>query len=129
MITPGTLIVSRAGIDVPGVPLDGVGFRQMPSVLERLIAKRVSAITIRSTVFVRSDIVDAVMAGAMPELTAHELVHVRQWREQGAVRFLWRYVAEYLRLRAFGLGHDDAYRRIGAEWAAYAEAAHIVHRP
>ncbi len=121
--------MSRAGIDVPDVSLDGVAFRPMPPVLERLMGKRAAAITIRSTVFVRSDIVDAVLTGAMPELTAHELVHVRQWREQGAVRFLCRYVSEYLRLRLFGLGHDDAYRRIGAEWAAYAEAAHIVHRP
>jgi hypothetical protein len=129
VITPGTLVVSRSGIEVPGVPLEGVTFRPMPSVLERLIGKRASAITVRSTVFIRSDTVAAVIAGAKPELTAHELVHVRQWREQGAVGFLCRYLSEYLRLRAFGLGHDDAYRRIGAEWAAYTEAANIVRRP
>jgi muconolactone delta-isomerase len=129
VITPGAFVVSRAGIDVPDVPLDGVAFRPMPSVLEWLIGNRASAITIRSTVFVRSDIVEAVVAGGMPELAAHELVHVRQWREQGTVRFLWRYLSEYLRLRVFGLGHDAAYRRIGAEWTAYAEAANIVQRP
>lgn len=129
MITPAVLVVSRAGLDLPGVPLDRVAFRRMPSALEWLIGDRASAITIGYTVFIRSDIINAVAAGAMPELTAHELVHVRQWREQGAVRFLWRYVSEYLRLRMLGLGHDDAYRRIGAEWAAYAEAANIVHRP
>ncbi len=129
MITPGAVVVSRAAIEVPDVPLDGVTFRPMPPVLERLIGKRASAITIRSTVFVRSDVIDAVVAGSRPELAAHELVHVRQWRQQGSVRFLWRYVSDYLRLRILGLGHDDAYRRIGAEWAAYAEAANIVQRP
>jgi hypothetical protein len=61
------------------------------------------------------------------ELLAHELVHVRQWRERGVVGFLRRYLTDYAR----GLGrlrsHRRAYlaipaeqeaRRLAAEWAA-----------
>ena len=48
-------------------------------------------------------------------LLAHELVHVRQWRELGALRFLWRYLAAYFRGRAAGLGHQRAYEAIPLE--------------
>jgi len=48
-------------------------------------------------------------------LVAHELVHVRQWRESGAPRFLGRYLTSYLRLRFRGLRHWDAYRAIPFE--------------
>jgi len=48
-------------------------------------------------------------------LLAHEMVHVRQWRERGAAGFLAAYVGEYLRERFRGLGHWDAYRAISFE--------------
>jgi len=48
-------------------------------------------------------------------LLAHELVHVRQWRELGAVRFLAAYLGEYLAGRRTGLGHWDAYAGITFE--------------
>lgn len=48
-------------------------------------------------------------------LMAHELEHVRQYAEVGHVRFLARYLADYLGLRLAGWGHDGAYRRIPAE--------------
>jgi hypothetical protein len=60
------------------------------------------------------------------KLVAHELVHVRQYGEQGWIRFLSRYLAAYLgnlrRLRS----HREAYlaipaeaeaRQLAAEWA------------
>lgn len=48
-------------------------------------------------------------------LLAHELVHVRQFRELGALGFLGRYVGAYLRLRLTGHRHMAAYRRIPLE--------------
>ena len=48
-------------------------------------------------------------------LLAHELVHVRQWRELGVARFLWCYLSAYLRGRAGGLRHNEAYRAIPLE--------------
>ncbi len=56
-------------------------------------------------------------------LLAHELVHVRQWREQGTVRFASGYV------RSFASGWwrcrrwNEAYRAIPAEVEARAEAS------
>jgi hypothetical protein len=48
-------------------------------------------------------------------LIGHELVHVRQWRELGAARFLVRYLGAYARGRWRGLGHQDAYEAIPLE--------------
>jgi hypothetical protein len=53
-------------------------------------------------------------------LLRHELVHVRQAGELGLVRFLWRYVVEYVRNRRSGMTHDDAYRAISFEAEAFA---------
>jgi hypothetical protein len=55
-------------------------------------------------------------------LIAHELVHVRQWRETGSIRFLWRYLTAYGQLRTRGLRHWDAYRAIPYEEEARALA-------
>ncbi|MHB8671928.1 MAG: hypothetical protein ACYDAD_15430 [Acidimicrobiales bacterium] len=75
------------------------------------------AITIGSLVCVRR------AAASDPVLLAHEAVHVRQWRELGPVRFLVSYLGAYLRWRARGCGHAEAYRRIPLEVEAYAAAA------
>lgn len=55
-------------------------------------------------------------------LLRHELVHVRQWRELGAIRFLARYLGAYLRWRLRGYCHWAAYRRIPLEVEADWEA-------
>lgn len=55
-------------------------------------------------------------------LLAHEMVHVRQYRERGVPGFLVRYLGRYLLLRLDGWGHDAAYRRlpeeVEADWVA-----------
>jgi Domain of unknown function (DUF4157) len=56
------------------------------------------------------------------DLIAHELVHVRQWRELGAARFLVRYLGAYGRGRWRGLGHKAAYEAIPFESEARAVA-------
>lgn len=53
-------------------------------------------------------------AGAV-ELLAHELTHVRQFRRYGFAAFLVKYFAEYLRARARGKPHSEAYRGISLE--------------
>jgi hypothetical protein len=50
----------------------------------------------------------------------HELVHVRQAGELGMLRFLTRYVLEYVRNRRRGMPHDEAYRAISFEAEAFA---------
>jgi hypothetical protein len=75
-----------------------------------------AAITIGRVISVRRH------AAADERLLAHELVHVRQWRELGVAGFLGRYLGAYLRWRLRGYGHWAAYRRIPleieAEWLA-----------
>ena len=67
------------------------------------------AITIGSLIAVRPE------AAGSDYLRRHELVHVGQWRRYGAVGFVARYMAGYLRARLRGYGHGAAYRRIPAE--------------
>ncbi len=55
-------------------------------------------------------------------LLAHELVHVRQWREQGVLRFAASYLGAYFWWRRRGYGHWAAYRRIPQECEAEWEA-------
>ncbi len=60
-------------------------------------------------------------------LLAHELEHVRQYQEAGAVVFLTRYLRAYLGLRLQGYGHQAAYRRIPAEVSAEWRARRQLH--
>jgi diguanylate cyclase (GGDEF)-like protein len=63
-------------------------------------------------------------------LLDHEFVHVRQARELGLARFLWKYAAEYLLNRLRGLGHDAAYRAISFEVQAFAaEGSNSYNHP
>jgi hypothetical protein len=51
-------------------------------------------------------------------LIAHELVHVEQWRDLRAGRFLRRYLQAYAESRGRGLVHRAAYLAIPAEQEA-----------
>lgn len=52
---------------------------------------------------------------ALRGILAHELVHIAQWRELGARRFLQSYLGDYFAGRFAGLGHLAAYRKIKLE--------------
>jgi hypothetical protein len=69
----------------------------------------VAAMTLGPLILLRRDHADD------RALLAHELVHVRQWRELGPIRFLWRYLGAYVRGRFAGLGHQRAYEAIPLE--------------
>lgn len=60
------------------------------------------------------------------ELLRHEAVHVRQYREFGTARFLFRYIRAYLHWRGRGYSHGGAYRRIPFEAEAVWTARHPV---
>ena len=85
--------------------------------------------TVDRLVLIHPAVWEDIETGRRPELVAHELVHVRQWADEGPVRFLAGYLGDYLRFRILGCRHRDAYRHIRYEWAAYAEARNIVQRP
>jgi len=73
------------------------------------VPPQADAITLGKTIVVRKQ------AAGNSSLMAHELVHVRQFGELGAARFVLRYVGSYLRFRLAGHGHMAAYRRIPLE--------------
>jgi len=85
-------------------------------IVHGLAAPGATATTLGRTVFVRRG---RTMG---PLLHRHEYEHVLQFHELGRVRFLVRYLGEYLRWRARRHGHLAAYRRISfevrAEWRA-----------
>ena len=68
-----------------------------------------AAITIGSLISVRARSADSAL------LIRHELVHVAQWRRQGALGFLAAYLGSYLRRRLDFFPHWAAYRRIPQE--------------
>ena len=92
----------------PAIVRDGYPWWLRPFVLRGVLAA-----TLGRRIYIAEE-------GASDELLRHELVHVRQAGELGLPRFLWRYVAEYLRNRRRGMAHDNAYRAISFEVEAFA---------
>lgn len=56
-----------------------------------------------------------VPADGWSRLIAHELVHVRQWSDQGVIRFAWTYLTQFVIGLARTRNWQQAYRQIEAE--------------
>ena len=119
MSTSAAGAVERAGLDVGDLDISHVALHEMPWWMTRVLGSGVRAITLSDNIFVAPDFYEAVVGGQKPTLLLHELVHVGQWRREGKVVFLARYVSDYARNRLIGLNHKVAYRAIGHEAAAY----------
>jgi hypothetical protein len=103
--------------------LDRVEIRPAPAILRFLWNEPVAAMTVMHRVYVDPRLFDAD-PDTLARLILHELVHVRQWNDAGPVRFLVRYVGDYLRARLGGRNHQDAYRAIRYEVEARRIAGH-----
>lgn len=77
------------------------------------VPRGADGITVGGCVIVRKSV--ALGSSSFDELLRHEQVHVAQFRELGALRFLRAYVRSYWRWRLRGYGHWAAYRRIPLE--------------
>jgi Domain of unknown function (DUF4157) len=108
--------IRRVEGDFPLVPPADVARARIVDV--PFLTPGVSAMTLGRLIVLRRD------HAADEALLAHELVHVRQWRELGAPRFLWRYLGAYTRSRLAGLTHQQAYEAIPLE----VEARHLAGR-
>ncbi|KAA3635334.1 MAG: DUF4157 domain-containing protein [Armatimonadetes bacterium] len=115
---PASVAIERAGIDVDVSDFEGVAFEIMPRWMRATVGSRIEGMTLGARIFLAEDVFEAVVIGERPDLVAHELVHVAQWRE-GAVTFVLRYLSDYLQLRILGLPHHAAYLGISYEAAAY----------
>lgn len=94
--------------------LDRVVVRTAPRWMARLWHGPVAAMTLGSTIFVRPGLEHADPE-VLGRLLVHELVHVRQWQQLGRMRFVVRYLGDYLRRRVSGRSHRDAYAAIRYE--------------
>jgi hypothetical protein len=81
-----------------------------------LLFANVAAITVGRRIWIASSIDER----SIGPLVRHELVHVRQFARHGLIRFLWRYLAEYVQLRRSGLSSSAAYAAISFEREALA---------
>jgi len=85
-----------------------------PFWMRPFLFRGVMALTLGRTIYVRQ------AAGDIDRLIRHELVHVEQVGRLGFLRFLFRYVREYVGNRRRGLKAAEAYRRISFEEEAFA---------
>lgn len=92
---------------------------RFPWWLRPFVVNGVVAITLGRRIYVRA-------GHSIEPLLWHELTHVRQMREQGLLRFGWRYLTEYLRNLRSGMDAGEAYRNISYEQEAF--AAEKLHK-
>jgi Domain of unknown function (DUF4157) len=85
-----------------------------PFWMRPFLFRGVIALTLGRTIYLARDAVD------IDRLIRHELVHVEQVGRLGLLRFLLRYVREYVLNRRRGLKAAEAYRRISFEEEAFA---------
>ena len=109
-LTDRSALAVRCGFD----DFDRIVVRPAPRWMARLWHGPVAAMTVASTIYLRPGL-EGTDPDVLARLLVHELVHVRQWRELGRIRFVARYVGDYLRHRLRGLSHPDAYASIRYE--------------
>ena len=108
------LLRTKLAIYFPGLDLDAIRlYRGVP----RYVRGRPAGYVDRHRIYLAAGCENDADAETLA-LLAHELVHVRQYRELGAWRFRWAYLREYLAGRLAHLGHEGAYRNISFERAA-----------
>lgn len=90
---------------------------------------RAGAVTFGRRVFVSPAAARRLASGGRRALAlaAHEAVHVLQYRRDGFVPLVLRYVREYLGGRLRGLSHHLAYRSISYEREAFAMEEAVLH--
>lgn len=128
MSAPALDAALRAGLDTGDLDLSTVTIDVMSHTMASLLGSGVAAMTLGDRIFVTQDRYERVIAGELPVLLLHELVHVGQWRREGRIGFLIQYVTDYLRNRIIGLDHKVAYRAIGFEAAAYDTSERSDHQ-
>lgn len=107
--------------------LDRPTLRPAPWWMRRIWARELGAMTLPWGIYVDPGLLPGDPRTLGP-LVVHELVHLRQWRRDGVVRFLIRYLGPYLRARLRGVSHRAAYEAIPAEAEARSVTAALLGR-
>ncbi len=118
---PVARVIRSCGLDEAavlrhtGLPsLDGVVVAPAPRWLRSVWGGETAGVTLGRRILVRPSLLGGER-GRLARLILHELVHVGQWMDAGAARFLGRYLSGYLAGRLGGAGHREAYRAIPYE--------------
>ena len=90
---------------------------RFPWWLRPFLLRGVAGITLGRRVYIEGGDIESILR--------HELVHVRQIRRLGIVRFYWSYAREYIANRRRGMSSAAAYRRISLEEEAFAAEAGV----
>ncbi len=139
---PGTTaadVLLRAGVAparlsaiMPRVAPGRVPVRIAPGWMRLLWARSIKAMTLPWAIYVDPAVWERFASGREPErdakLMIHELMHVEQVRRMGPAHHSARYLTDYLRGRACGLGHWEAYRAIPAEREARAASRLVMEQ-
>ena len=123
MLRAGGMDAIRVRLLVAPVDPEQVIVRSAPRIMMGLWGRGISAMTFPNRIYVDPAVITARHGPGV--LLVHELIHVRQWRELGVARFLWRYLSDYLGGRIKGLGHRAAYLAIPLEVEAR-EVARLI---
>lgn len=125
-------VLERSGLDISELLVairpvrpESVSVKTAPVVMRRLWAQGIQAMTLGYNVYIDPRVI-AGPARRFGLLMVHELVHVRQWREQGVLGFGRRYLTAYLHGRRKRLGHRGAYLQIEQELEARAIASRVA---
>lgn len=114
-----TMTLSEAmrhnGIDGADPFFDSVGIKPAPGLLRKVWPSGIKAMSLPKTIYVNAETLAKIISGDAPRLLRHESVHIEQWRREGRIGFLAKYLSAYLRGRAAGLPHSVAYRAIPFE--------------
>jgi len=122
---PATVAIERSGLPLSTDAYGDIAFEVMRGALARVVSPHAAAITLGTRVFVTETVFEGLVMGDRPDIVAHELVHVDQWRTDGW-RFFVRYLGAYARVRVLGVPHLAAYRAIPYEAEAFAVAEAFV---
>lgn len=122
-------ILARAGLDseelrseLSPVRPEEVNVWPASRYVRALWRSGITGVTIWKLVLVDPDLMRGDVQ-RLGRLVIHELVHVRQFAQRGYLRFMSRYLYEYMSARLRGESHHDAYRGISAETEAREVAA------
>lgn len=134
---PAADILRATGIDpgsladvMPRVDSEEVKVRVASPLFRRFWVKGIAAVALPNGIFVQPAVMERFRSGAQPgrsgKLIVHELMHIEQWRRNGAIRHLAQYLGDYIRNRWNGFGHWESYRAIRIEQEARDVAAAIT---
>ncbi len=103
------------GIDVSDPDFDSVAIKSVPGLLKKVWPSGTKAMSLPKSIYVNAETLAKIVSGDAQKLLRHEAVHIEQWRREGRIGFLTKYLTAYVKGRLAGLPHRKAYLAIPFE--------------